>query len=528
MTRYRAPLLAAALAATVPVLSTNAKSRLAAAQDHMAFSASIGVGPLFAGVSISIGSHPAEVGSVFAPVIPSAWGGPGVYFSGGAAWSGGYWDASYMRLADCWGPHWGPYGWDPYAFEYLAWCGPRGWWYSDVHVFGGARWGWGPNILTWRSRWQPRMWRDPFHHHGALFAWHDPWDWYWDGYDDGYRHGYGHGYWDTRRWDGSRHGPARGVRDSRGRTAGVSYKADPMDGSSARSAKPRHDSHHSAGGTRRASQASRRPPGDVVRETDATVRTAVHRGSLAPRDVDGARPRAESLPSRISPPNRRGATRSATASQPPRRSLEERATVESSRRYAPPVDVTRSPRSDKSTKPGPATRGNSRTLAVTSGQNLPSRNATSRSSSWSPFGQPSRGNANKATPLAASRSARPSTRSVPSNTNRREYPGASKWTNSRSRGAGGISRGSGVTEGAPRAKNPIASRPPTLRPSVRVQSVSKGNTIRKGATASRRPQATRLPTAKSSNRRPSAKSAASRVPVKTHRSKTKRSRPPRR
>ena len=244
MKRTLAPLTCAATL----VAATASVPRSTASQTHFSLSASVGAGPLFAGVSVGIGTRYDPV-SVFAPHGGGGYREHGVW---DGQWQGGYWDASFVRLRGPWSPGWNPcwpsYGWwrAPHsllAYPYSPYVHP-----SCRDLLASCCWTagfqlvWAGGFRTWTT-WPVRYWTGPFHRSWGLFA-YDPQDWYWDSYRDGYR--------DGRRWNrlGWMHAASGGGgRGSRGSARdGVGYKADPRAGSSkavprdgGRSLPSRHD-----------------------------------------------------------------------------------------------------------------------------------------------------------------------------------------------------------------------------------------------------------------------------------------------
>ena len=369
------------------------------AQGHVAVSASASIGPLFAGVSFGIGD-PLPSGSVFAPLpyFGGSYGydegGYGIYSEGrGDGWSGGYWDASYIRLRPCWESGWG--------WAYRIECDP----FWSTYRYGWYRPYWGHSFAWgWSAGWSSAIWVDPFYRPWGLFTAHDPWGWYWDGYRDG--------YWDAHRWGGGRWNRGRYGFVHRGgygydgygygrAGAGVGYKSDPRSGGDnrgdvGRKAVPRNPATSGDGG---------RP--DRIVGTGARVAT--------PRTGTDVRDGATRPPSRVGvTPSRRAVPRDGGAARtgetrPPSRvgvpSGEGRAGVGTlpSRRFSPPTRsaVGRTSTTARSTR--------SRAGSDDGGRAASDRTATMRTPTSRTVPATSRVPTRATPPRASSSSARPRT-----------------------------------------------------------------------------------------------------------------------
>ena len=383
-------------------------------QAHASFS--VGVGPLFAGVSVGIGTVGHVPGSVFLPAsaaFPGPGSGWGTHPQGASRWTEGYWDASYIRPVGCWDlPAWPPYGWHHDAWAYDPWynaCLSHYRWYRPWYAwqpFGyyGNHWTWSASLAWgWGGGWHFVHWVDPFRQPWAVFAHHDPWSWYGAGYADGYRDG----FWDGRYWGGRRvvYTSGSGRRVGYGYPSPlVAYKEDPRSRDQGRRASSRgaHASSQVAGAPRTAQprggtgsgSAGRRTPPDLRTQPTRTARTA-DRSRTTDRTARPRTVRSQSTAGRADSrvPSRRFS--------PPVRTTEPRPTrttgkVTGATRTRVPLDrgsVAKPKASDRSARPspGPATakptnKGRSPTRP-TLGRSLTNRQSIAtrapKSSRWS-------------------------------------------------------------------------------------------------------------------------------------------------
>ena len=450
-------------------------------QAHL--SLSVGVGPLFTGVSFGISGGHYAPGSVFAgSVLGFGHRSPyndyayGLYSESYDGWDRGY--HGNQSSYSCWDYYWDSY-WDSYADWFYDCVAYRPWRYNSFRTrswFGrrGGHWGLGSTFV---------FLRDPFSNPWGPYWDYDPWGGYWGGshWGGGYLDRYYGGYGGYGGYYGSYYGGGRTpvVLNRPSPLLGGGYKENP------RTATGR------AGARRRGTTTTAATPAQTPARAGTDTGRRARPSSVPAADRAGTRT-ARPGGAAVAPPRRAGGT--LAAGRP-----SGRLTGRTGTRAATPRQGAGSRRPSTPTLDGvrPSTRSGDTSTRSRQSSRLPSRNPvvrprTTRSSSPRASSGNTGRSGTRATPGRA-----PSTRRAPTRTpTARSAPSRTPTTRSAA-----PSRGS--TRSAP-------SRAPSTRSAPSRGSSTRSAPSRAPSTRSAPSRAPRTRSAPS--RAPSTRSAPSRAP----------------